>query len=231
MLCYYPHALFPCAYWLIYDFMKKKYQIRFMYTGANIIFWVPILRRIMVFWGCVSVSAEAMKEHLQSPYPYNCLMLQPDGIRGMFYGIEHEQIVLERRRGFCRIALQTGASLVPCYVFGANQFYWRRFGPDSFAARLSKKLRVSIVYWSGYWGVPFGCVPVPTKLVVAIGAPILVTKTAEPTKEQIDELHSAFVKAIKDLYDCYKHKMGVEWAQSHDRLYLETDQLPSAKSD
>jgi hypothetical protein len=66
-----------------------------------------------------------MKENLQCPYLYNTLMLQPDGIRGIVFGIEYEQIVLNRPRGFCRLALQTGASLGPCYVFGANQLYHR----------------------------------------------------------------------------------------------------------
>jgi 1-acyl-sn-glycerol-3-phosphate acyltransferase len=228
LICYFPHALYPYAFWLIYDYMKEHFAIRFLYTGADIVLWVPILRRIHAWWGFTKVSYKPLQENLQRPYPYNTLMLQPDGIRGMFYGIngKHEQVVLHRRRGFCRVALETGASLVPCYVFGANQLYRRTWGPQSRADRLSKKLGISFVYWTGRWGCPFGFMPAKTKLVVALGKPIPVSPVERPSKEQIEALHATFVQAIKDLYDRYKHKMGDEWATSHDRLYLENERPP-----
>jgi 1-acyl-sn-glycerol-3-phosphate acyltransferase len=230
LVCYFPHALFGTGGILTHDYVYKKFGMRFLFTGADIIFYIPLLRRAMTCWGCTPVSAKAMKQNLTRPYPYNILQLQPDGIRGMFYGIEHEQVLLQKRKGFCRIALETGAHLIPCYVFGANDVFRRKFGPDSVAAKFSQKMRVSLVYWIDRFGIPFGCVPVKTKMVVALGAPIPVNKTDKPTQEQIDVLHATFVKAIKDLFDRYKHKMGAEWAQTHDRLYLETEELPSSRS-
>ena len=76
------------------------------------------------------------------------------------------------------------------------------------------------------WGA-FGFMPCPTKLVVAMGTPIPSLQTENPSQGQIDALHAAFVKAIRDLHDRYKHKMGLEWARSHDRLYLENQRLPT----
>lgn len=231
LLCYFPHALYPYAFWLLYNYFKETYKIRFMYTGADVLLWIPILRRIHSFWGMTSVSYKPLKQNVQLPYPYNTLMLQIDGIRGMFYGIHDEQIVLNRRRGFCRVALETGTSLVPCYVFGANDLYHRTWGPDSTAYRLSNSAGVSFVYWTGRWGWPFGFMPVPTKLVVAIGTPIPVKQVDKPSKQQIDELHATFTKDMKDLFDKYKHKMGNEWALSHDRLYLENEEPVKKKLD
>ena len=53
--------------------------------------------------------------------PNNALTLQPGGVAEMFYGIEHEQIVLAPRKRFCKIALQTDACRVPCYACGVNE--------------------------------------------------------------------------------------------------------------
>jgi hypothetical protein len=112
----------------------------------------------MTWWGCTRVlSAQAMKHTLQIPFPHNILLHSVAGIAGMFYGIDQEQVVIERRRGFCRIALETGASLVPCYVFGANELYHRKFGPDSLAAKISRAYHISFVrlldrsIWSAVW--------------------------------------------------------------------------------
>ena len=50
----------------------------------------------MSWWGFTRVSANAMRRNLRLPYPHNALTLQPGGVAEMFYGIEHEQIVLAR---------------------------------------------------------------------------------------------------------------------------------------
>ena len=49
--------------------------------------------------------------------------------------------------------------MVPVYVLGANDVYTRHFGPTSLAAKLSKKLRMSLVFWTDAVGFPYGVVP------------------------------------------------------------------------
>ena len=39
-----------------------------------------------------------------------------------------------------------------------------------------------------------------------VGAPIAVTKTDDPTQEQIDELHEKYIDALIKLFDKYKGK-------------------------
>ena len=39
-----------------------------------------------------------------------------------------------------------------------------------------------------------------------MGAPIAVTKTDDPTQEQIDELHEKYIDALIKLFDKYKGK-------------------------
>merc|ERR1712146_627210 len=109
----------------------------------------------------------------------------PGGIAEMFYGIDEEQIILRKRKGFCKLALQTGACLVPCYCMGANQVYTRYFGPRSLLARLSSIIRMSLLIWTDRFGIPFGIVPCKVRMLVLVGEPIEVEQVAQPSQEQV----------------------------------------------
>lgn len=222
-VCYFPHSLYPGCILPIREYFSRTAGSFMLHTGVDAILYIPFLRRYTSWWGLTSVSKKKLKKNLQLPYPYNILVLNPDGIVGMFYGIDREQIVLAKRKGFCKIALQTGVSLVPCYVFGANELYNRYWGPRSLARKLSSKFRVSIAYWSGRIGVPFGFIPKKGKLVIALGHPIHVTKISNPTQEEVEALHAQFVEAIKALYDRHKYRMGKDWVKKRSRLYLENE--------
>mmetsp|Transcript_55649 Transcript_55649/g.65033 ORF Transcript_55649/g.65033 Transcript_55649/m.65033 type:complete len:331 (-) Transcript_55649:19-1011(-) len=229
-VCYFPHSLFAIVYPLILEFLETKHGISLLFSVADIIFKIPIVRRFMTAWGATCVSESALKTNLKLPSPHNVMMVQPDGIAGMFYGLRHEQIVLAKRKGFVRVALQTGSYLVPCYTFGANDFFHRKFGGDSVAAKVSSKIRMSCVFWTDRFGIPFGIVPNKTKLVVvlgpAIGSGVPVDK---PTQAQIDVVHAEFVIGMKKLYDRHKHRMGKKWVEKHEKLYLESEQPVAIK--
>lgn len=225
-LCYFPHSLYAMGLFILRRYFYDTYGMRLLFTGADVIFHAPILRRLMTWWGCTRVSKSALKKSLAQPYPYNIIMLQPDGIAGMFYGLEHEQIVLDKRRGFCKIALQTGVSLVPCYFLGANIMYDRYCDPNSFWAQLSHNYHMSVLLWSDRFHIPFGPIPKPNKYVFVVGTPIEVQKVEQPTQAQIDNLHDVFVAAMKDLYDKNVYRMGPEWLAARGKLYLESEKLP-----
>ena len=44
--------------------------------------------------------------------------------------------------------------------------------------------------------------------VLSVGKPIPVIKTENPTEEQIEEVHSAYVQALKELYEEYNPIYG-----------------------
>jgi len=227
MIGYHPHALYGIGMFSINKELNVKFGTTTLFTGANIVQQIPFLRRFMTCLGFTPASAEAMKKNLQLPYPRNVLMHTPGGIAEMFYGLEEEQIVLEKRKGFCKIALQTGAHLVPSYIHGANHAYSRGWGPDSFMFKLSSKLRVSIVCFTGLFDIPFNPCPKRKRLIVCIGKPIEVEKVEKPTNEQVVALHSQYVKELKALFDRYKGDMGEEY--KHKQLYLETDDISHLK--
>jgi hypothetical protein len=109
---------------------------------------------MLAAWGFSKVTKAAMTKNLARPYPHNVLTLMPGGIREMFYGTEVEQIFLKSRFGFAKLALTTGASLVPAYCLGANQCYTRYSNQHSLLAKVSSKIQTSLVFWTGAFGIP-----------------------------------------------------------------------------
>ncbi len=63
-----------------------------------------------------------------------------------------QRVYLKKRKGFARIALERGASLVPIYYFGNSQLL--DFLGGSNASRLSRSLRTSLLLYYGRWYLP-----------------------------------------------------------------------------
>jgi len=229
LVCYHPHSLYGIMYNMYTSKLHHEQGFLPLFTGADVVFKIPILRRMLVAWGNTPVSSQALLKNLKLGYPHNILTLMPGGISEMFYGLEKEQIILKKRKGFARIALKSGVDLVPAYAFGANRAWTRYFGHESLAFKLSNKLRMSLVVWTGRWGIPFGCIPHKQPMVIALGPAIEVTKIEgrEPTDAEVDALHGTYCKALRELFDRHKHKVGWE----KEELYFEDGDVIRAKID
>jgi 2-acylglycerol O-acyltransferase 2 len=115
-------------------------------------------------------------------------------------------LTLNRRLGFIRLALEHGADLIPVYSFGENDAYKQLVNnPPGSRIRqwqewLMSKLAFSIPLVFGKYGfLPFR-VPITT----VVGKPIPVAKIAKPTLGQILDVQRRYIKALTDLYDRYQ---------------------------
>lgn len=227
LLVYHPHALFGHGYNLVSKHLLLEFGAETLFTGADATKRVPLLRRLLAWWGWTPVGASEMKKNLGRPYPQNVLTLFPGGIAEMFYGLEEEQVVVRKRYGFCKLALETGCSLVPVYAMGSNSVYTRYFGPSSWLAGLSSRLQFSFVFWTDHLGIPFGVVPRPGKMVLCIGKPIDVERVETPTPLQVAKLQERYILELRALFNRHRGKMGHEWEGRE--LYLEDEELPTKK--
>merc|ERR1712070_1226523 len=123
--------------------------------------------------GISSADKSNMPRVMSGKYPHNICYSTPGGIEEMFcVPNPNEQIVVLKRKGFCKYALQKGTDLVPIYGFGNNQMFPVVSGQGSLLANISKKLNVTIVAWLGRSNVPYSMVPTKHPQLVVIGAPI-----------------------------------------------------------
>jgi hypothetical protein len=70
-----------------------------------------------------------------------------------------ETIYLRKRFGFVKLAIQTGAQLVPAFTFGQCYAYkyWRLgppLFPDKWVAAVAKALGFAPIFFWGKWGTP-----------------------------------------------------------------------------
>lgn len=87
--------------------------------------------------------------------------------------------VVAKRRGFVRVALETGASLVPAISFGENNLYKNVEITSPFWRRIFKFLPI-IPNGRGFLQYNFGLLPTRQPVTTVIGAPIHLEKNTKP---------------------------------------------------
>eukprot|EP00884_Botryococcus_braunii_P010435 jgi/Botrbrau1/19393/Bobra.0338s0023.1 len=130
-------------------------------------------------------------------------------------------LVLKRRKGFVRIALRTGASIVPCIAFGETNLYPTFEGEISpfikaIQGWVEKKLGFTLpLFYGELW--PFGIL-VPFGLLAPSGRGPLPVVTGSPLEcpkfegdinspegmALVDEYHQKYIDSLLALWD--KHK-------------------------
>jgi 1-acyl-sn-glycerol-3-phosphate acyltransferase len=120
----YPHAVFPMGTLLggtYFDESRNNLEssgkgVRGI--AASVVFRIPWMRHVYSWIGAVPANEAAFKRAFREVG--SCSVL-PGGIAEMFMVSEdRERILLRSRYGFVKVALESGASLVPVYHFGRS---------------------------------------------------------------------------------------------------------------
>ena len=130
----------------------------------------------------------------------------PGGIAELFEARHGgpEGRVLRRRKGFVKLALQTGAPLVPLYCFGNTDIF--HVFRARWLCRLSRRAQVSLQLFWGRWCLPL---PYKRKLLLVVGTPVGGARppVAEPTAEEVDALHARYVAELEALFHRHKARL------------------------
>lgn len=134
--------------------------------------------------------------------------------------VGENNLVLQNRRGFVKMALKTGANLVPVFSFGENDIFevvqfegkWKQW-----QMYLQKKLGFAVPLFFGraltgglehtVFKCNAGLFPFRTPIHSVVGAPVEVPKKftdEEITTEVLDKYHDAYVKALREVHDEWK---------------------------
>lgn len=84
-------------------------------------FYLPVMRDILFAVGLMSSSAQAIRQCLENGISVGLVV--GGGREAMLVKPGTLDLVLNKRRGFIKIAMQTGASLVPVLTFGETALY------------------------------------------------------------------------------------------------------------
>eukprot|EP00634_Sargassococcus_sp_CCMP2135_P004135 CAMPEP_0198648674 /NCGR_PEP_ID=MMETSP1467-20131203/3678_1 /TAXON_ID=1462469 /ORGANISM="unid. sp., Strain CCMP2135" /LENGTH=352 /DNA_ID=CAMNT_0044384409 /DNA_START=30 /DNA_END=1088 /DNA_ORIENTATION=+ len=164
---------------------------------ATVLRFVPLLKDIVGLFHIIDASAPVLTERLQTK---GSVSLYVGGMLELFLASPTKEVVfLKKRKGFIKLALRTGADVVPVYLFGNTTCLSAlTSGPLAF---LSRKLGVSLTLFWGRWGLPL---PRPTKLTYARGLPLGLPHLPQPTDADVDHWHAVYCDKLQALFDNYK---------------------------
>ncbi|EKJ68273.1 hypothetical protein NXS19_001675 [Fusarium pseudograminearum] len=188
-------------------------------------FRLPFYRDYIMLLGLQSVSKESIWNLLSKGGPKNdgqgravtivvggareSLEAQPGSLR----------LILKSRKGFVKMALRTGADLVPVIGFGENDLY-DQLSPKTHPVvhRIQMillkvfKFTVPALHGRGVLNYDVGLMPYRRPVNIVMGRPIRVDKAhgPQPAQKDIDELHERYVQEVEKLWETYKDQFSVE---------------------
>lgn len=194
----FPHGIFPMGQFLSASLIKEITPgKKICGTGADIVFKFPILRHIMAWIGTVPAKRENIHKVFQKGH--YCAVI-PGGIAEMYLvNSEKEEIFLKKRRNTVKTAIQEGAHIVPVFFFGNTKLFHVAGSRSSSSAlaRFSRYMKASVLFFYGrnYLPVPFRH---PIHLVAA--DIVEVTKNANPSDKEIDDVMDRLVDSLNKMY-------------------------------
>eukprot|EP00928_Gymnodinium_smaydae_P088773 TRINITY_DN72814_c0_g1_i1.p1 TRINITY_DN72814_c0_g1~~TRINITY_DN72814_c0_g1_i1.p1 ORF type:complete len:361 (-),score=14.13 TRINITY_DN72814_c0_g1_i1:204-1286(-) len=205
MFAVHPHGLWSASVWsnLIPDRPGVTLPRRRICT-LDMNFKVPVLRDVLFSMGLIGSSAKSIRRCFSAGI--SVMLVVGGGREAMHTCPGTFDVVLESRKGFVKLALESGANLVPVLGFGETSCYRRAAGAslwDPLNRFLLRSLGMSLPIVQGWCStfLPYSC-----PLVTVIGSPLQVKQVKAPSQEQIDSLHAEYLAAVKALYDKYKDR-------------------------
>jgi hypothetical protein len=215
-----PHGILP--YGAIFGFSHKFNELFppltfHLCTLKNFFYW-PFTREIGLLHGFTSASRRCLhyilqnKGYCKSKGQVCCIVI--GGAEEMVHTEPGEfyNLVLKNRKGYARVALETGAHLVPVFSFGENDIYNTQRITDvnsnylKFQRWFKGLTTIGFPYGSGrgLFNDWFGFLPFRKPINTVVGTPIRIERVQNPTQEQVDALHEKFIDEIYKLFERHK---------------------------
>ena len=172
------------------------------------IFVVPFLRQLWTWLGMEAINKQSMLRVLRAG---RTALIIPGGVAEcleMREGVE--TVYLRKRFGFVKLAIQTGASLMPAFTFGQSETYsYARLGPPLCSEKTTRWI-AGIIQLApmAFWGRCGSFVPRQKAMRAVVGRPIEVTKTENPTNEQVAAKLAEFIDEMVRLHETHKKRCG-----------------------
>ncbi|XP_007964633.3 2-acylglycerol O-acyltransferase 1 [Chlorocebus sabaeus] len=188
-------------------------------------FWCPVFREYMMSIGLVSVSKKSVSYVVSKEGGGNISVIVLGGAKESLDAHPGKStLFIRQRKGFVKIALTHGTSLVPVFSFGENELFKQVDNPEgSWIRTVQDKLQkimgfaLPLFHARGVFQYNFGLMPYRKAIHTVVGRPIPVRQILHPTEEQIEELHQTYMEELTKLFEEHKGKYGIP---EHETLVL-----------
>lgn len=211
-----PHGVISLSLWA--NIMNEYSGFRELFPGVNARlgtlatnFQIPILREYYLALGLTDVSKPTIMSLIRKHI--SVIIVVGGAAESLYARPGSTELVLQGRKGFVRLALQTGSSLVPIYSFGENELYDQLPNPEGSVVRKFQEWTKGHLGWTlpiingrGIWNYTFGLLPRRHHVMTVIGAPIDCPKIESPSEEEVNEYHAKYIQGLNQLYEDFKEK-------------------------
>lgn len=210
-----PHGVFPYGNLLAMVVWPAVSGSYFRGLAASSALRPPIFKQILRSMGVIDASRHIARKAVEDG---ESLGISTGGVAEVFEtNAEDECIVLKQRVGLIKLAIRTGADLVPCYLFGNTDLLgcWAGEGiPQgrNILEKISRKVGFALIIIHGRFGLP---IPRRVPVLGVMGKPIPTYKLKcdEPTQEQIDSIQKLLLDEMQEIFERYKGLYG--WEKKH----------------
>ncbi|GBP48083.1 2-acylglycerol O-acyltransferase 2 [Eumeta japonica] len=178
-------------------------------------FLVPFFRDLILALGACSSSPESLMYLLDTKKQRGkCVALIVGGAAESLDSHPGEyKVILSRRKGFVRIAIKTGAPLVPVFSFGETDVFRPLPNPENsllrrFQETFRKITGIAPMFpiGRGVFQYSYGVIPLRKPVTTVVGKPMEVAKNLDPTDEEVDAVHAEFTERLTELFNSEKAK-------------------------
>ncbi|KXJ86122.1 diacylglycerol acyltransferase-domain-containing protein [Microdochium bolleyi] len=225
---YHPHGIISHGAWAAFTTDALNFSGLFPGITNTLLtldsnFRVPFYRDYLLAMGMRSVSRESIvniltRGGMDGEGMGRGVTVVVGGARESLEAIPGNlRLILKERKGFVKIAVRTGADLVPVLAFGENSLYDQlEKGQHPMVHRLQMfilkvwKFTLPFMHGRGIFNYDVGMMPYRHPLNVVVGAPIKVVQSANVDMGYVDELHELYVTELEKLWDRYKDEFALD---------------------
>ncbi|CBZ50256.1 loc100127341 protein, related [Neospora caninum Liverpool] len=136
------------------------------------------------------------------------VVLVPGGIAEMYaINPSKECLHLNERKGLLKLALETGAEIVPIYCFGNTQTFKLAKGCRTLQP-FARLFRIALLLFYGRFGLP---VSFEVPLLYVIGKALRFPQIQQPSSQDIEAAQKQYLAAVQRIFNTYKGLYGWQY--------------------
>ena len=167
--------------------------------AAMVMFKLPLVREIFIGWGYKPASRKIASKAMEMGQ--NIVVCTGGEEESMLTELGRDIVVLKNTKGFVRLALSHGASLVPVFGVGNTDCY-KTYG-FMMGARmwLQRNAAIALPIFHGRFFTPLPYkVPINCLIGEPIPTPVPKVRGAKPDDNLVDEYHAKYIEQLKSLH-------------------------------
>ncbi|GAA5969140.1 hypothetical protein JCM11641_007482 [Rhodosporidiobolus odoratus] len=174
-------------------------------------FKLPLYRELLLALGICSVSMKSCQRILRKGPGQSITIVVGGAAESLSAHPGTADLTLRRRKGFVKLAIRTGADLVPVFSFGENDIFEQMSNERGTRLyKLQKRFQglfgftLPVFFGRGIFNYSMGLMPYRHPIVSVVGRPVRVEQRDNPSLADLDEVQARYIAELQRIWHQYK---------------------------